>query len=155
MRRHGTGHQQRHSGERRDAERGGRETEQQARGGRQFQTADHLPEPGRHTQAVPQVEGVYRVFEQAAAADPALAAPWREYQRRRLQDVVWVVDAVRAVTPLRPGLTPERAAETLWAMLTWHPVALLVEERGWTEADVAEWLRDVLTAVLLPPAGEA
>ena len=63
-----------------------------------------------------------------------------------------VVDAVRAVAPLRPGLTPERATDTLWATLTWHPVALLVEERGWTEADVAAWLRDVLAAVLTGPA---
>jgi len=96
---------------------------------------------------------VYRVFEQAAAADPVLAAHWREYQQRRRADVVRVVDAVRAVTPLRPGLSAERAADILWATLTWHPVALLVEERGWTEDDLAAWLRDVLTAVLLPPGG--
>jgi AcrR family transcriptional regulator len=96
---------------------------------------------------------VYRVFEQAAAADPVLSEHWREYQRRRHADAVRVVDAVRASTPLRPGLSPERAAEILWATLTWHPVALLVDERGWTEADVIGWLRAMLTAVLLPPDG--
>ncbi len=98
---------------------------------------------------------VYRVFEQAAAADPAVAGHWREYQRRRRADAARVVDAVRAVAPLRPGLTPERATDTLWATLTWHPVALLVEERGWTQADVAAWLRDVLTAVRLGPEAPA
>lgn len=93
---------------------------------------------------------MYRVFDQAAAADPALAAHWREYQERRHADVRRIVDAVRTVAPLRAGLTPGRAADMLWSMLTWHPVALLVEERGWTEADIAGWLRDTMTAVLLP-----
>ncbi len=98
---------------------------------------------------------VYRVFEQAAGADPVVAGHWREYQRRRRADTARVVDAVRAVAPPRPGLTAERATDMLWATLTWHPVALLVEERGWTETDVTAWLRDVLTAVLLGPEAPA
>ena len=64
-----------------------------------------------------------------------------------------VVAAVQALSPLRPGLTEERAVDTIWALLTWHPVALLVGERGWAANELEEWLRDMLCTLLLPSAG--
>jgi AcrR family transcriptional regulator len=75
---------------------------------------------------------IYRAFEQAAATDPALREHWRDYQRRRRADVRRVVQAVEAAGRLRPGLTVERATDTIWALVTWHAVALLVEERGYS-----------------------
>jgi AcrR family transcriptional regulator len=94
---------------------------------------------------------LYRAFEQAAAAEPALKQAWRDQQRRRREDVVRVVDAVARAGGLRPGLTRERAVDTLWALGTWHPVALLVEERGWTRDDLTAWMQDIVTALLAPP----
>jgi AcrR family transcriptional regulator len=88
---------------------------------------------------------IYRAFEQAAATDAELRAHWREYQTRRYADTARVVAALPA---LRPGLTRERATETIWALLTWHPVALLVEERGWTQEHLTEWLEDLLTTLV-------
>ena len=73
---------------------------------------------------------LYRAFEQAAGVDPQIAERWREYQQRRREDVRRLVEAVEAVAPLRPGLHYDRATDSLWALMTWHPVALLVEERG-------------------------
>ena len=96
---------------------------------------------------------LYRAFEQAAAAEPGLEASWQEYQQRRRADVARVVAAVQALSPLRPGLTEERAVDTIWALLTWHPVALLVGERGWAANELEEWLRDMLCTLLLPSAG--
>jgi AcrR family transcriptional regulator len=84
---------------------------------------------------------IYRAFEQAAAAEPALKQHWRDYQHRRRADLTRLAEAIPA---------PDGAVDTLWALLTWHPVALLVEERGWTEDQVAEWLAGVLTALLEP-----
>ena len=43
----------------------------------------------------------------------------------------------------------DRAVDALWALLTWHPVALLVEERGYGEAELTTWL-ETLFAALLP-----
>jgi hypothetical protein len=36
----------------------------------------------------------------------------------------------------------------VWALLGWHPVALLVEERGYTGAQLRRWLEDVFAALL-------
>jgi hypothetical protein len=91
---------------------------------------------------------LYRAFEQALGAEPELREAWRDYQRRRRDDLVRVVDAVADAGVLRPGLSRERAVDTVWALLTWHPVALLVEERGWTEAQLTDWLEEVLTALV-------
>ncbi|HEX6676696.1 MAG TPA: helix-turn-helix domain-containing protein [Actinomycetes bacterium] len=93
---------------------------------------------------------LYRSFEQAASADPGLRDHWREYQRRRHQDVGRLVEAIAANAPLRDGFAARRATDTIWALVTWHPVALLVEERGWTQADLEAWLEDLLAALLLP-----
>jgi len=95
---------------------------------------------------------LYRAFEQAAGVDPQIAARWREYQQRRREDVRQVVEAVEAVAPLRPGLDTDRATDSLWALMTWHPVALLVEERGWGEEEIREWIEDLFAAVLLGDA---
>ena len=88
---------------------------------------------------------IYRAFEQAAAIDAELRAHWQEYQTRRYADTTRIVAALPA---LRPGLTRERATETIWALVTWHPVALLVEERGWTAEQLTEWLEDLFTTLL-------
>jgi hypothetical protein len=57
---------------------------------------------------------------------------------------------VRRYAPpaLRPGLTRKRATETVWALLTWHPVARLVEECGWTQEHLIEWLEDLLSTLV-------
>lgn len=95
---------------------------------------------------------LYRAFEQAAGVDPQIADRWREYQQRRREDVRRVVEAVEAVAPLRPGLDTDRATDSLWALMTWHPVALLVEERGWGEEEVRRWIEDLVAALLLGDA---
>jgi AcrR family transcriptional regulator len=96
---------------------------------------------------------LYRAFEQAAGTDPQVAVLWKAYQERRRQDVRTVVLAAEGVTSLRPGLDTERATDTLWALIGWHPVALLVEERGWTPEDIQSWIEDLLTVVLLRSDG--
>lgn len=92
---------------------------------------------------------LYRAFEQAAAIDAEVAELWREYQVRRRDDVRRVVEAFAQTAPLRAGLDLDRATDTIWALLGWHPIALLVEELGWGRPEIEEWLEDVLTALLL------
>lgn len=95
---------------------------------------------------------IYRAFEQAAATDPALHEAWREYQQRRRTDTERVVRAVADAGGLRPGLSVERATDTLWALVGWHAVALLVEERGWDQDRLTGWLEEVFASLLgLPP----
>jgi AcrR family transcriptional regulator len=94
---------------------------------------------------------LYRAFEQAAATDAKIAALWKEYQQRRRHDVLRVVRSVEKGSGLRPGLDTERATDVLWALIGWHPVALLVEERGWTSGQIQLWIEELLTLILLGP----
>jgi AcrR family transcriptional regulator len=94
---------------------------------------------------------LYRAFEQAAATDAQIAALWKEYQRRRRHEVLLVVRSVEKESGLRPGLDTERATDVLWALIGWHPVALLVEERGWTSGQIQLWIEELLTLILLGP----
>jgi TetR/AcrR family transcriptional regulator, regulator of autoinduction and epiphytic fitness len=92
---------------------------------------------------------LYRAFEQAAAVEPEIARRWEEYQERRREDVRRVVEAVETVSPLRRAMDTDRATDTLWALIGWHPVALLVERRGWGQEEMQQWIEDVFVAVLL------
>jgi AcrR family transcriptional regulator len=94
---------------------------------------------------------LYRAFEQAASTDAQIAALWKEYQQRRRHDVLLVVRSVEKGSGLRPGLDTERATDVLWALIGWHPVALLVEERGWTSGQIQLWIEELLTLILLGP----
>lgn len=98
---------------------------------------------------------LYRAFEQAAGVDEEVAALWRDYQERRRQDARQVVLAVEEVATLRPGFDTDRATDTLWALLGWHPVALLIEERGWTVEQIQAWLEDIFMVVLIGHDGRA
>jgi len=97
---------------------------------------------------------LYRAFEQAAAMHPQIHERWLAYQERRREDVRRVVEAVEAVTPLRPGMDIDRATDTLWALIGWHPIALLVEQRKWTEAQIQSWIQDIFVTIIAEPNAE-
>jgi hypothetical protein len=63
-----------------------------------------------------------------------------------------LVGALDGAGQLWAGLTVERAVDTLWALVTWHAVALLVEEAGWGPAEVTAWLEDLLRTLLTRPS---
>jgi AcrR family transcriptional regulator len=90
---------------------------------------------------------IYRAFEQATG-EPELREAWRDYQHRRRTDVHRIVQALSDDGSLRSGLDVETATDSLWALIGWHPIALLVEERGWTQAQISGWLEDVFLTLL-------
>lgn len=94
---------------------------------------------------------LYRAFEQAAAVDEEIAPVWDDFEKRRRADVRRVVRSFEKVSPLPDGLDSQLAVDTLWASVGWHPVSLLVEQRGWSEAQVSRWVEDMFVAVLVGP----
>lgn len=94
---------------------------------------------------------IYRVLEEGASAEPRLRKAWREHQHRRRTDVEAFVRVIADGGGLADGLTVESATDTVWALLGWYPVALLIEERGWTADQVAQWLSEVFLRLLTPP----
>ncbi|MGI5241591.1 helix-turn-helix domain-containing protein [Dactylosporangium sp. CA-139066] len=89
-----------------------------------------------------------RAFEEAAAAEPAVREQWRGHERRRRAELKRLVRDRAEAGQLRPGLPVGRATDMLWALLTWHTVALLVDERGWSRAKVRERLEQLIGTVL-------
>jgi AcrR family transcriptional regulator len=96
---------------------------------------------------------IYRAFEQAAATDAVLHEHWREYQRRRRADVARLTHRATEANAEPPGRAHEWLVDALWALLTWHAVALLVDERGYTRDELVEWLDQVLGALLAADPG--
>ncbi|GAA4968174.1 helix-turn-helix domain-containing protein [Kineococcus glutinatus] len=90
---------------------------------------------------------VFRAFQQAAAADPAVAPAWREYEQRRHEDFARIAATFAAA--LRPGLDAAGAADVLWTVLSPQVIDMLVGQRGWTVPAYADWVADTLERLLL------
>ncbi|MCW2647476.1 MAG: putative transcriptional regulator, TetR family [Pseudonocardiales bacterium] len=84
------------------------------------------------------------------ARDPELAELWQVSEDERLAGARMVIKAVRAKGPLKPGLTPERAAEVLWLLTDVSVQRRLVVERGWSVARFERWYADAMIDLLLP-----
>ena len=91
---------------------------------------------------------VLAVAEAAAASSPELAAQRERGQRNMRSDYREVADALTRSGALADTVTPEHAADTIYA-LAGHDVYLrLTRECGWTGERYAAWLSDTLSAAL-------
>ncbi|MGD9796610.1 MAG: TetR/AcrR family transcriptional regulator [Acidimicrobiia bacterium] len=100
------------------------------------------------------VRPVYEILRTAAAVEPAMAAVHAEMDGYRLENMRRFVDWLGRDARLR--VSPDRAAEIVWALASPDVARMLCDARGWTEADHAAWLQDTLARTLLdddPPAG--
>jgi AcrR family transcriptional regulator len=118
------------------------------------------PDPGRQLRLnarnsviVKQRLGVLMgVIRDAAPAEPAIDALWRQIQVSFYQNQRVIVTSIAAKNALRAELDIERAADILW-MLN-HPDIwlLLVGQRGWSPQDYEQWFGDTACAQLLARA---
>ena len=99
---------------------------------------------------VARVGPVFEIMRTAASVEPAMAKVYAEMQGYRLQNMRTAIGWVAARGPLR--VTEERATETLWALAAPDTARLLMDGRGWTGEEYAQWLADVLTRALLEDA---
>jgi AcrR family transcriptional regulator len=110
--------------------------------------ADKLAALGDMTRRyVPLTVPMVRVFAAAAAADAEVADAWAEYERRRYSDARVLVDAFRPW--LREGLDVDRATDVLWGLFTHAPADKLINERGWSLDEYAEFLPGAVDRLLL------
>ncbi|MDG6107196.1 TetR/AcrR family transcriptional regulator [Dactylosporangium aurantiacum] len=91
-------------------------------------------------------------FVQAAGADPAIGATWEELEAQRRIDMGRLVEAVAARGPLRDGLTVDRGTTLLWTVLNHQAGWLITQQLGWSDEQVADWIVELLTCLLLPSA---
>ena len=89
------------------------------------------------------------ILRNAASADIELAALWKRIQTEFYDNQLAVVERLRAMNALRPGLEVGHGADILWALN--HPdlYRLLVGGRAWTPEQYEEWLGDTFCTQLL------
>jgi AcrR family transcriptional regulator len=92
---------------------------------------------------------VFMVVSTAATTDPDLADLAATTLERRRAGATAVIDSVRKVGRLRPGLTRARAIDVLWTLNSPEVFQLLVRRSGWPLKRYQSWVADALVRELL------
>jgi AcrR family transcriptional regulator len=96
----------------------------------------------------PRLALVHSIIQQAAPAEPELAALWTEIAERRAANMRRFVANLATVSQLR--LDPGEAADIVWATNANEMYQLLVGQRGWTPERYERFLADTWRRLLLP-----
>lgn len=97
---------------------------------------------------------VWRLYREAAAVDPEIAADHAELERERRRTLAAALAGVDDDC-LRPGLTRSVAVDTLLVLAGPATYQALVEGLGYPLDEFESWLADTSVAALLAPAAAA
>jgi AcrR family transcriptional regulator len=100
----------------------------------------------------PLVSPILLVARSAAAVDPELGSLLAETDQSRLARMRHNAGVLAQRGFLRDGMTVERAAEIMWALVSPEYYELLVVRRGWTASAFGDFIAEVMIAALLKPA---
>jgi AcrR family transcriptional regulator len=100
------------------------------------------------TAIAPRLAVVLAIIQQAAHAEPDLAALWDQIAERRAANMHRFVADLATVTPLRLDLGD--AADIVWATNAAELYQLLVGQRGWSPQRYERFLTDTWHRLLLP-----
>jgi AcrR family transcriptional regulator len=92
----------------------------------------------------------WRLYRDASAVDPEIAADWDELQLMRHQLFTRVLGDIPA-TALVDGLMPKAAIDTAWMIASPDSYDLLVRRLGYKPDDFRDWMKQTLTAAILAP----
>jgi AcrR family transcriptional regulator len=95
---------------------------------------------------------VFAVVAAAAASDPDLVDLAYTAEQRRRAGAGAVIESVRSIGALRPGLAPEHAVDVLWLLNSPTVFAHLVRQAGWTLDEYQDWLAEAMIRELLDPS---
>ena len=97
----------------------------------------------------PRLAPVYVALRDAAGTDPDCAALWQEISDRRAANMLLFVEDLAATGELRADRPAAELADAVWSMNGPEYWVLLVDQRGWTPGQFAEWLTDAWRRLLL------
>lgn len=92
---------------------------------------------------------IWTVVMEAAPSDPELDSLVQELRERHVGSMRLVVEHLAAAGGLRPDLSPNIAADVLWATNSPEFFHLLVVGRGWSGDALESWLADAWQRLLL------
>lgn len=93
---------------------------------------------------------IVRALRDAAPAHEELAGLWHEIAERRRRNMSLFARELAATGELRPTLSEEELADTLWTLSAPELYMLFVHERGWPPARFEAWLGDAWARLFLP-----
>lgn len=97
------------------------------------------------------VAGPLAVMDEAASADPEIAALARELDAQRAATAARIVTGITDRAPLRPGLRHEDAVDTIWLLMDPVVFRRLTRDRGWSPDHFQQWFTDSIRRLLLLP----
>jgi AcrR family transcriptional regulator len=95
---------------------------------------------------------LFIALRDAAGTEPEARQLWREFSDRRAANMRLFVQDIADAGGLRPGLSIDDAADTVWATNSPEIYGLLTEERRWSPEQYELWLTDTWSRLLLPPS---
>jgi AcrR family transcriptional regulator len=99
--------------------------------------------------ALPRTAPVFRIIREAAASDPEIAVLERGRAAQRLSNYLQAAQLLAERDALRPGVTIESAAATLFAIGHPETYRALVLDGDWDDDAWAAWVQATLEAALL------
>jgi AcrR family transcriptional regulator len=116
-----------------------------------------LPDPpaqlaalARHTaRTVELTSPMHTVIAAAGSVNGELDGLRHELREMRFDGQARVIAAIADERTLRPGLTPEAAADTFSALASPELHHVLTADRGWSQERYARWLQETARAALL------
>lgn len=126
------------------------------------QEVQAIPDAGgklrRYARAIrdiqPRLAPLIHVLQDAAATEPPLKSLWQGISDRRAANMRLFATDLMTTTQLRPELTVDEVADTIWAMNGPELYTLLVEQRGWSLDRFEAWLADSWCRLLLAPTAD-
>jgi AcrR family transcriptional regulator len=92
---------------------------------------------------------LHHVLRTAAAVDSEASELLENNRRERANGQARVVDGLRRLNALRPGLDDAHALDIVYALMSPELHRVLTVERGWDDDTYEQWLGDTLCAGLL------
>lgn len=103
------------------------------------------------TRVQERVGPIYEVMKNAARTEPDIAELLARAQNYRLSNIATIPARLDELGALRPGLSVEEAARTIWAVASAEVRHMLGAFAGWSADRYRGWLEDTLSAALLRP----
>ena len=91
---------------------------------------------------------VFALLRATAKAEPEIGSMLDKLLHERLQGMIYMIQRLKHIGPLRADITPERAAATVWAVSSAEVFHLFTKDLRWSEEQYTEWLEDALVRLL-------
>lgn len=95
------------------------------------------------------VAPVQRIVQSAAVSDPTIAELWQRMKDQRMAGQTAIAELLLKRRALRADVTARQAADVIFVLSDANVYDAYNRDRGWTPAQIGQWLGDALCELLL------